>query len=128
MDIYDRINLRLGQKGLTRRQLCDAAGLSYSTLTSQFQRRSKNMSLETIRAIAKTLHVSADYLLLGDEANPYFVSEEESDGFGQDQKDEREIVAIFRNLSKRSKTMLLAKAYELNDKETAEPETPKTTK
>jgi hypothetical protein len=31
-------------------------------------------------------------------------------------------------LSKRSKTMLLAKAYELNDKEAADPETPKTTK
>lgn len=128
MDIYDRINLRLGQIGMTRRQLCDAAGLSYSTLTSQFQRRSKNMSLETIRAVAKTLQVTADYLILGDEALLYRVFEEDADAYGQDRKDELEIIAIFRNLSKRSKTMLLAKAYELNDKEAAEPEPPKTTK
>jgi|GEM_PF-1395767 len=122
MDIYDRIHLRLEQQGMTRRQLCERTGLSYSTLASQFQRRSKNMSLETIRAIAKALHVTADYLVLGDEAGPYVVSEPETGAYLREKSDEMEIVAIYRTLTKRGKTILLAKAYELSEKEKADPD------
>lgn len=122
MDIYDRINLRLAQLSMTRRRLCEQAGLSYSTLASQFQRRSKNMSLETIRSIAKALHVTADYLVLGDEAGPYRVFEPEAGAYLREKNDEMEIVAIYRTLTKRGKTILLAKAYELSEKEKADPE------
>lgn len=126
MDIYDRINLLLAKQGLTRKQLCQAANLSYSTLASQFQRRSKNMSLETIRAIAEALHVSADYLIMGEPSAPFFISEAENDSYEQDRSDEREIVTIFRKLPRRSKTLLLAKAYELYDRDVAEPKSAKT--
>jgi transcriptional regulator with XRE-family HTH domain len=126
MDIYDRINLLLAKQGLTRKQLCEAANLSYSTLASQFQRRSKNMSLETVRAIAMALRVSADYLILGEPMPSYFVSEPEGDPYAQDRNDEQEIVAIFRKLPRRSKTLLLAKAYELYDRDVAESKNAKT--
>lgn len=127
MDIYDRINRLLANQRLTRKDLCQAASLSYSTLTSQFHRRSKNMSLETIRAIAKALNVSADYLVLGEQTLPYYVSESVGEDYKQDRVDELEIVSIFRKLPKRSKTLLLAKAYELYDRDVAEPKAQKST-
>lgn len=125
MDIYDRINQLLAKQHRTRKDLCQAANLSYSTLTSQFHRRSKNMSLETIRAIAKTLNVSADYLVLGEQSLPYRVFEAEGGSYEQEAIDEQEIVSIYRKLPKRSKTLLLAKAYELYDRDVAEPKAQK---
>ncbi|MCK7486490.1 MAG: XRE family transcriptional regulator [Bacillus subtilis] len=116
MDIYERINALLKSKTLTRKDLCAATGLSYSTLTSLFQRKSKNMRLETIRAIAGFLAVSVDYLVLGAEAKPDMVAESEGPAYGAS-FEETEIRRILPMLSKRGKTILLAKAYELREKE-----------
>ena len=116
MDIYERINALLAAKGMTRRDLCEAAGLSYSTMSSLFQRRSKNMRLETIRAIARALEVTADELVLG--RNPRFETIAEPDGPSYNAGFERaEIDRILAVLSKRGRTIVLAKAYEQLERE-----------
>ena len=114
MDIYERITERLKAKGMTRKDLCEATGLSYSTLSSLFQRQSRNMRLETIRAIAAVLSVSVDFLVLGRE--PDMVAEAEGPAYAT-AFEETEIARILPGLSKRSRTILLAKAYELQEKE-----------
>jgi len=119
MDIYERINALLKNKAMTRKDLCAATGLSYSTLTSLFQRKSKNMRLETIRAIAGVLSVSVDDLVLGPEAKPNLIAEPDGAHYGA-AFEEIEIRRILPTLSKRSKTILLAKAYELQEKEQAD--------
>jgi transcriptional regulator with XRE-family HTH domain len=118
MDIYDRINAMLKRRSMTRKGLCDAAGISYSTLTSLFQRRSRNMRLETIRAIAEKLGVTVDYLVLGRESDVPVLAESEGPEYGASGYDEKtEILRVVSALSKRSRTILLAKAYELQEKE-----------
>lgn len=115
MDIYERINALLKNKAMTRKDLCAATGLSYSTLTSLFQRKSKNMRLETIRAIAGVLTVSVDDLVRG-SASIDLIAEPAGPVYGA-AFEEAEILRILRTLSKRGKTILLAKAYELQEKE-----------
>lgn len=119
MDIYERINALLAQKKMTRRNLCAAAGLSYSTMSSLFQRRSKNMRLETIRAIARALDVTADYLVLGRDPKPETIAEAAGPAYnaGFEQTEVDRILAI---LSKRGRTIVLAKAYEQLEREEAE--------
>ncbi|HAQ55966.1 MAG TPA: hypothetical protein DCR44_00940 [Acholeplasmatales bacterium] len=115
MDIYERINALLKSKAMTRKDLCAATGLSYSTLTSLFQRKSKNMRLETIRAIAGFLAVSVDYLVLGDP-QPDLIAEPNGPVY-RAAFETSEILRILGTLTKRSRTILLAKAYELQEKE-----------
>jgi transcriptional regulator with XRE-family HTH domain len=65
MDIYERINELLKEKGRTRIWLASEAGVSYNTLTSLFARRSKNMEIATARKIAIALNTTIDYLFTG---------------------------------------------------------------
>jgi len=115
MDIYERINALMKSKAMTRKDLCAATGLSYSTLTSLFQRKSKNMRLETIRAIAGVLAVSVDDLVRGDVTIDR-IAEPDGPVYGES-FETAEILRILGTLTKRGKTILLAKAYELQEKE-----------
>ena len=78
MDIYDRINIKLKEQDKKKTVLCSAIDLSYNTLTSLFRRKSKNITIDTIRKIANFLGCSADYLITGEEIqqekDPYIVS------------------------------------------------------
>ena len=65
MDIFDRIDRRLRENGSTKRALCEATGIPYSSLMTLYQRRSGNMANETAIKIADFLGVSLDYLLRG---------------------------------------------------------------
>jgi DNA-binding Xre family transcriptional regulator len=115
MDLYERINALMKSKAMTRKDLCAATGLSYSTLTSLFQRKSKNMRLETIRAIAGVLGVSVDDLVRGSTSID-LIAEPDGPVYGES-FETSEILRILGTLSKRGRTILLAKAYELQEKE-----------
>ena len=53
MNIYDRITYLLSEQRKTRKDLCEKTGIPYSTLSSLFQRRSEQMSLETLQKMAE---------------------------------------------------------------------------
>ena len=65
MDTFDRIDARLREKGASKRALCEATGISYSTLMTLYQKRRENMERDTAIKIADFLGVSLDYLLRG---------------------------------------------------------------
>lgn len=118
MNIYDRINLLLTQKGKTRKDLCNATGISYNTLTSLFQRQSQNMKLETIHLISSYLNVSVEYLINGNERPPYLINEPDQQVNNNASAGiDSEILRILKKLGTKNKTILLAKAYELEEKE-----------
>lgn len=118
MNIYDRISSLLRQQNKTRRMLCDETGISYHTLTSLFQRQSQNMKLDTIIRIAKYLDVSVEFLISGEEKKPLLLNDDNQilDPYRLEQMD-KEIIRIAQKLSVKSKTLLLAKAYELEEKD-----------
>ncbi len=66
MDIFDRIDRRLRERGSTKRAMCEATGIPYSSLMALYKRRSGNMANETAIKIADFLGVSLDYLLRGE--------------------------------------------------------------
>ena len=118
MDMYDRIDKLLKQKNMTRKAMCKVANINYGTLTSFYHRRSKSIRLDTLKAIAKFLDVSVDWILQGYEIN------EKEESIRQDQtvsKDvdrmDLEIMRIVRTLTMKGKTILLAYAYGLEGKE-----------
>ena len=66
MSIKDRIEKVLIQKGLTKAELADLSGVKRTTIYSCFQRNTE-LQLDTLRLVAKTLDVSLDYLVYGEE-------------------------------------------------------------
>ena len=72
MKFYEKINIQLKEKKITRKQLCEGIGVSYNTITSMFTRQSKSITLDVIEAIAEFLNVSADYLVRDDIDDPAY--------------------------------------------------------
>ncbi len=66
MDLYDRIEKLLKERGVTKKALCESTGISYNTLASLFKRRSKRVEISTLQKIADFLHTSIEYLTTGD--------------------------------------------------------------
>lgn len=117
MDIYDRITSLLKARGKTRKDLSIAINTSYNTLTSLFQRRSENMNLATIHAISKYLDVTINYLIDGKETQVNIINEDTTTNhYNSIQGLELEIIRVLRKLDTKNKTILLAKAYELEEK------------
>jgi transcriptional regulator with XRE-family HTH domain len=116
MDIYDRIIYQLKLQKKTRRALCDATQISYATLSSLFQRRSKQMHLTTMIKIADFLGLTLDYLVIGDRVKAgYLLSEDPEHRYRNSDNITRELLRIIQKLTIKGKTLLLSKAYELED-------------
>ncbi len=119
MTIYDRISELLKQQHQSRKDLSEATGISYNTLTSLFQRQSDNMKLSTIQAIADFLNVTVEYLITGSHTKNQLKEQSVFDGDinkGED-RIEQELIKVAKKLNQKHKTILLAKAYELEDNE-----------
>lgn len=114
-DIYTRINVLLRQQGKTKVGMAEATKIPLSTITSLFQRKSKNMKLQSVRLIAEYLGVSVDYLIMGYEPEKGSDAQEVNSNINFSKMD-YEIMRISRGLSYRDKTMLLALAFELEEK------------
>lgn len=75
MDIYDRINVLLKERKTTRVKLGKETGISYHTLTAMFQRRSKNVDVETLKKIAEYLGTTLEFLVSGNEEMKYLAGD-----------------------------------------------------
>ncbi|HRX92364.1 MAG TPA: XRE family transcriptional regulator [Candidatus Izemoplasmatales bacterium] len=118
--IYDRISSLLKKRNKSRKDLCEATGISYNTLTSLYRRQSENMKLDTVKLIAGYFGVTADYLITGNNVG-LAINEATEDGYNEASPNmELEVVRIMKKLNPRDKTILLAKAYELEDREKRE--------
>ncbi len=71
MDIYDRIASLLKEKRLTKRNMSQDLNISYSTLASLFQRRSKSISVDMMKQIANYLDTTLEYLVTGNGTYRY---------------------------------------------------------
>ena len=58
LNVYDRIDLILKERGISRRKLAELSGIPYSTIASSFARKNKNLKIETLDKIAAALDVS----------------------------------------------------------------------
>ncbi len=119
MTIYNRISELLKQQKKSRKDLSLATGISYNTITSLFQRQSDNMKLSTIQGIADYLGVTVEYLITGETTKNQLKEQSIFDKNGIDGEDriEQELLRITKRLNQKHKTILLAKAYELEDNE-----------
>ena len=69
MEMYNKINSLLKERGATKKNMCDNLSISYNSLMSMFNRQSKNIALGTIQAIADYLEVTVDYLIRDEITN-----------------------------------------------------------
>lgn len=67
MDFYENLDRILAEKHMSRRQMALQAGISESTISAAFRRRTAKFSAENIIKIASTLNVPIDQLI-GKEA------------------------------------------------------------
>lgn len=64
MDMYDRIEQILKERGLSRRQLAKIAGIPPTTLQSALERR-KNLTVEMAISLATALNIDVNWLING---------------------------------------------------------------
>lgn len=69
MDFYDRVNLKLKEKKMTRKELSERIGMTYNTLNALYKRRSSRIKLDDVKKIADVLDTTTDYLANGYEYN-----------------------------------------------------------
>lgn len=67
MDFYDRVNFKLKEHGMSRKELAEKIGISYNTINGLYKRRSTRIRLSVVKKIADALNTSADYLATGNE-------------------------------------------------------------
>ncbi|MGE4321189.1 MAG: helix-turn-helix domain-containing protein [Acholeplasmataceae bacterium] len=65
MDFYDRVNLKLKENNMNRKELAEKIGMTYNTLNALYKRRSARIKLDDINKIAKVLNTTTDYLANG---------------------------------------------------------------
>ena len=63
MNIYDKMDFLCNRNKITRKELAESTNIPYATLNSMIARQSTNISLDTIKAIAKYFSVTLDYLI-----------------------------------------------------------------
>lgn len=66
MDVRDRINSILEEKGLSSREVSLKAGLSDSMLNKFLTHQTKSITVDNLEKIAKALEVSFRHLMFGD--------------------------------------------------------------
>lgn len=71
MDLYDRLQEILKEKKISKRKLCLDLYIPYTTFANMFQRRSKSISVETLKKIATYLDTTIEYLASGNQAYRY---------------------------------------------------------
>ena len=64
MDVYDRIDHLIKEKGLSRRKASQMAGIPPATLNTALSRK-RGLSASAVSSLAQTLGVDATYLLYG---------------------------------------------------------------
>ncbi len=104
MDIYDRIAKELQLQNKSRKDLSDGTGVPYTTISSLFQRRSKNMRLDTLKLIANYLDVSLEWLLEGGDKEQM-----------NNDVIEQEIMTLTQRLSLKNKAKVLLYINDLLD-------------
>ena len=69
IELVDKIDKLIKEKGISRRQLCADVGISNSTIATW---KTKNIlpTAELIGKVAKELNVSVDWLLYGNDTEP----------------------------------------------------------
>lgn len=130
LDIYDRIDMKLKEKGTTRKQMCLDLDIPYSTLTSFYQKHSGNITLPTMQKIAAYLGCSMDYLVNGEGNKAYnnnimyngnihsiTISNGDESSKRELTEIEYEITKVCSRLSTKSKNELLSYSYQLEARE-----------
>jgi len=64
MDVYDRIDRLIKEKGISRRKAAQRAGIPAATLNTAISRK-RGLSASAVSSLAKTLDVDATFLLYG---------------------------------------------------------------
>jgi transcriptional regulator with XRE-family HTH domain len=68
MDVYDRIDRLIKEKGVSRRKAAQMAGIPPATLNTALSRK-KGLSASAVSSLAKALDVDATFLLYGLEVS-----------------------------------------------------------
>ena len=91
MDIYQKIQIAVKQKGLTIQQLEKKLGLPHSAL---YKYKTHSPSIDKIQAIAKTLGISVSELLGESVDNTYYLDEDTAEA-AQSIRNSKEMKALF---------------------------------
>lgn len=76
--MYDRIVLKLRERGISAGAMCNQLGIRRAMMTELKTGATKNLSAEKIAIIAGFLHCSCDYLILGSEPHSDLTLQEQT--------------------------------------------------
>lgn len=66
MSFLEKVDLLMSEHGLNKRQLSQASGIPYMTISDWYKKGFENTRISTIKKLAKFFNVTIDYLLDGE--------------------------------------------------------------
>lgn len=120
---YERVDELLAQRGMSRRQLANAAGISIDTVSSWFRRQTMKVPMKHIKRIAEVLNVPYwELIIIDDGVDPSAVMLEMISAQSEKQTgySNKQLITDFRSLSVESQEYIILLMRKIFEEEQAE--------
>ena len=72
MNILDKLDLLMHERGLNKRTLSQACGIPYTTIIGLYKKGYEGARMSTVRGLAHFFGVSTDYLITDEITDPHY--------------------------------------------------------
>lgn len=106
MNLLEKIDLQMSQKGLNKSTLSKLSGVPYMTLSDMYKKGYANARMSTVQKIACALEVSLDYLILDEITDPNYGKSSSAPEAFHISESERQLIQNYRHLSPEGKSYI----------------------
>lgn len=106
MNLLEKLDLQMSQRGLNKSTLSKLSGVPYMTLSDIYKKGYANAKMSTIQKLARALDVSLDYLLLDEITDPAYGRVCDTSESFHISESERHLILSYRSLSSEGKSYI----------------------
>lgn len=105
MNLLDKLDMLMSEKGLNKRTLSQSSGVPYTTIVGLYTKGYEGVRMNTIKSIARFFGVSTDYLIQDDISDRFYgLSVSCSESSQQElTSDEQQLIDDYRTLNDQGK-------------------------
>ncbi len=105
MNLLDKLDMLMNEKGLNKRTLSQSSGVPYTTIVGLYTKGYEGVRMNTIKSIARFFGVSTDYLIQDDISDRFYgLSISCSESSQQElTSDEQKLIDDYRTLNDQGK-------------------------
>ena len=117
MNLLDKLDMLMNEKGLNKRTLSQSSGVPYTTIVGLYTKGYEGVRMNTIKSIARFFGVSTDYLIQDDISDRFYgLSISCSESSQQElTSDEQKLIDDYRDFNDEGKEKVRDYVADLSD-------------